>query len=40
LVYVAAVVIPLNICRAKVEEKVLLEQLGDVYKNYKDSTLC
>ena len=40
LVYVVVVVIPLNIFRAKVEEKVLLEQLGAVYKNYKDSTLC
>ena len=40
LVYVGVVVIPLNIFRAKAEEEVLLEQLGAVYKNYKDSTLC
>ena len=40
LIYVVVVVIPLNIFRAKAEEEVLLEQLGAVYKNYKDSTLC
>ncbi len=40
LVYVFVVVIPLNIFRARAEEKVLLEQLGSAYQQYKDSTLC
>jgi len=40
LVYVLVVVIPLNIFRARAEEKVLLEQLGLPYQQYKDSTLC
>lgn len=40
LVYVAVVVIPLNIFRARAEEQVLLEQLGPAYQQYKDSTLC
>ena len=40
LIYVGVVVIPLNIFRAKAEEEVLLEQLGAIYKKYKDSTLC
>ena len=40
LVYVLVVVIPLNIFRAKAEEKVLLEQLGPAYQQYKDSTFC
>lgn len=39
LVYVLVVVIPLNIFRAKAEEKVLLEQLGPAYKQYMDSTI-
>jgi len=39
LVYVFVVVIPLNIIRAKAEEKVLLEQLGLPYQHYRDSTL-
>ncbi len=39
LVYVFVVVIPLNIFRARAEEKVLLEQLGSAYQQYKDSTL-
>ena len=38
LIYVLVVVIPLNIFRAKAEEKVLLEQLGPAYKQYKDAT--
>ena len=38
LIYVFVVVIPLNIFRAKAEEKVLLEQLGPVYQHYKEST--
>ncbi|MBT5550999.1 MAG: isoprenylcysteine carboxylmethyltransferase family protein [Nitrospina sp.] len=38
LVYVGVVVIPLNIFRARAEEKVLLEQLGPSYQQYKDST--
>ena len=40
LVYVLVVVIPMNIFRAKAEEKVLLEQLGPAYQQYKDSTFC
>lgn len=39
LVYVMVVVVPLNFFRAKAEEKVLLEQLGPAYQQYKDSTL-
>lgn len=38
LAYVFVVVIPLNIVRARAEEKVLLEQLGLAYQQYKDST--
>ena len=38
LVYVGVVVIPLNIFGARAEEKVLLEQLGPSYQQYKDST--
>ena len=38
LIYVLVVVIPLNIFRAKAEEKVLLEQIGPAYQQYKDST--
>ena len=39
LVYVGVVVIPLNIIRARAEEKALLEQLGPPYQQYRDSTL-
>ncbi len=39
LVYVFVVVVPLNIFRARAEEKVLLEQLGSTYQQYRDSTL-
>lgn len=39
LIYVLVVVIPLNIFRARAEEKVLLEQLGPAYQQYRDSTL-
>lgn len=39
LVYVGVVVIPLNIFRARAEEKVLLEQLGPAYQQYRDSTI-
>jgi protein-S-isoprenylcysteine O-methyltransferase Ste14 len=39
LVYVGLVVIPLNIIRARAEEKALLEQLGPPYQQYRDSTL-
>ena len=38
LIYVGGVVIPLNIFRARAEEKVLLEQLGTPYQQYRDST--
>ena len=34
LVYVFMVVIPLNIFRARVEEKILHQQLGDAYQQY------
>lgn len=39
LIYVIIVVIPLNIFRARAEEKVLLEQLGPAYQQYRDSTI-
>ena len=38
LVYVLVVVIPLNIFRARTEEQVLLEQLGESYQHYRDTT--
>ena len=38
LIYVLVVVVPLNIFRAKAEEKVLLEQLGPAYQKYMGST--
>jgi protein-S-isoprenylcysteine O-methyltransferase Ste14 len=38
LIYVLVVVVPLNIFRAKAEEKVLLEQLGPAYQQYMGST--
>jgi len=34
LVYVITIVVPLNIFRARSEEKFLREQLGDVYQKY------
>jgi protein-S-isoprenylcysteine O-methyltransferase Ste14 len=40
LIYVGMVVIPLNIFRAKAEEKILFEELGSAYQKYKESTLC
>jgi protein-S-isoprenylcysteine O-methyltransferase Ste14 len=39
LIYVLVVVVPLNIFRARVEEEVLLGQLGSAYQRYRDSTL-
>ena len=39
LAYVLVVVIPLNIFRAKTEEQVLREQLGEAYQHYRDTTL-
>ena len=39
LIYVVVVVIPLNIFRAWAEEKVLLDQLGPTYQEYKNSTI-
>jgi protein-S-isoprenylcysteine O-methyltransferase Ste14 len=38
LIYVLVVVMPLNVFRAKAEEKILLEQIGPAYKQYMDST--
>jgi len=38
LVYVITIVVPLNIFRARSEEKFLREQLGDVYKKYHSIT--
>jgi protein-S-isoprenylcysteine O-methyltransferase Ste14 len=38
LIYLLVVVVPLNIFRAKAEEKVLLEQLGPAYQQYMGST--
>jgi protein-S-isoprenylcysteine O-methyltransferase Ste14 len=38
LAYVVVVVIPLNIFRARTEEQVLREQLGESYQHYRDTT--
>ena len=38
LVYVIIIVVPLNIFRARSEEKFLREQLGDVYQKYHSIT--
>jgi len=38
LVYVITIVVPLNIFRARAEEKFLQEQLGDVYQKYHSIT--
>jgi protein-S-isoprenylcysteine O-methyltransferase Ste14 len=38
LVYVLVVVIPLNIFRARIEEQVLREQIGESYQHYRDTT--
>jgi len=38
LVYVFLVVIPLNIFRARIEEKVLHQHLGDAYQKYRANT--
>ena len=38
LVYVFVVVVPLNVFRARVEEVVLQEQLGEAYQQYRAST--
>ncbi|HCG74165.1 isoprenylcysteine carboxylmethyltransferase family protein [Nitrospinaceae bacterium] len=38
LIYVFVVVVPLNIFRARTEEQVLREQLGEVYQQYRDTT--
>ncbi len=39
MVYMAVVVIPLNIYRARIEEKALLEKFGDSYRAYRKKTL-
>ena len=38
LVYVITIVIPLNIFRARSEEKFLREQFGDAYQKYRAIT--
>jgi protein-S-isoprenylcysteine O-methyltransferase Ste14 len=38
LAYVLIVVIPLNIFRARTEEQVLREQLGESYQHYRNTT--
>ena len=38
LIYVFVVVVPLNIFRARTEEQVLREQLGEAYQQYRDTT--
>ena len=38
MVYMALVVLPLNIYRARVEEKALLEKFGDSYRAYRKTT--
>ena len=38
LIYVITIVVPLNIFRARSEEKFLREQLGDAYKKYHATT--
>jgi len=38
LVYVITIVVPLNIFRARSEEKFLREQLGDTYQKYRAIT--
>ena len=38
LIYVFVVVIPLNIFRARAEEMVLQEQLGEAYQQYRAAT--
>jgi len=38
LVYVITIVVPLNIFRARSEEKFLREQLGDAYQKYRAIT--
>ena len=38
MVYMAVVVIPLNIYRAREEEKALLEKFGDSYRAYRKTT--
>jgi protein-S-isoprenylcysteine O-methyltransferase Ste14 len=38
LAYVLVVVIPLNVFRARTEEQVLREQIGESYQHYRDTT--
>jgi protein-S-isoprenylcysteine O-methyltransferase Ste14 len=38
LAYVLVVVIPLNIFRARTEEQVLREQIGESYQHYRETT--
>ena len=38
IVYVFVVVVPLNVFRARAEEVVLQEQLGEAYQQYRAST--
>jgi protein-S-isoprenylcysteine O-methyltransferase Ste14 len=38
MVYMAVVVLPLNIYRARQEEKALVEKFGDNYRAYRKTT--
>ena len=38
MLYMALVVVPLNIYRAREEEKALLEKFGDRYRAYRKTT--
>ena len=38
LAYLVLVVLPLNVARARLEEKFLLEKFGETYRTYRDQT--
>lgn len=39
MVYLAVIVVPLNLFRARLEEKALLEEFGERYRAYREKTL-
>lgn len=39
MIYLFVIVVPLNLVRARLEEIALLEQFGDVYRDYMKKTL-
>lgn len=39
LIYAFFLILPLNIARARLEEKKLIEQFGKTYKDYKEKTI-